>query len=201
MLRINAFALFTVEIGNFMMDIMRRRNPSAVVPHSVQSGLMGVLDHRLTSAAQEFSDIIGWERAAADCSISIGSQSKSPALKRQTTMRFLLYSKLPFSLLKPFLSIAPLMQFCTHLLPPGVSSCHGCREVDTSQLLYLWDAACSPRENAKFRESWSTDALQSIGNSVISMEANNEANKLICQLSGAKSLLAFFRTRNPFPPS
>jgi hypothetical protein len=92
MLRINAFALFTVEIGNFMMDIMRRRNPSVVVPHSVQSGLLGVLDHRLASAAQEFSDIIGWERAAADCSISIGSQSKSPALKRQTTMRFLLYS-------------------------------------------------------------------------------------------------------------
>jgi hypothetical protein len=204
MMLIDAVALFTVEKGNFIMDIMRRRNPSAVVTHAVQSGLLGVLNQRLASAVQEFSNLVEGDRAAEDTSSAPGSQSKAPALKRRITMRCLLYSKFLFSLLEPFLANAPLMEFCTRLLHPGVSKSSGCRVVDTSQaqsqVQYLWDTARSPRENARFREAWSTDVLRSVGNSVISMEANIEANKLICQLSGAKSLLEFFSDKESCSP-
>lgn len=202
MMLIDAVALFTVEKGNFIMDIMRRRNPSAVVTHAVQSGLLGVLNQRLASATQDFSNVVEGGRAAEDTSCAPGSQSKAPALKRRITMRCLLYSKFLFSLLEPFLANAPLMEFCTRLLHPGVSKSSGCGVVDTSQAQtqYLWDTARSPRENARFRESWSTDVLRSVGNSVISMEANIEANKLICQLSGAKSLLEFFSDKESCSP-
>ena len=204
MMLIDAVALFTVEKGNFIMDIMRRRNPSAVVTHAVQSGLLGVLNQRLASAVQEFSNLVEGDRAAEDTSSAPGSQSKAPALKRRITMRCLLYSKFLFSLLEPFMANAPLMEFCTRLQHTGVSKSSGCGVVDTSQaqsqVQYLWDTARSPRENARFRESWSTDVLRSVGNSVISMEANIEANKLICQLSGAKSLLEFFSDKESCSP-
>jgi hypothetical protein len=202
MLLIDAVAVFTVEKGDFMTDILRRRNPSAVVTHAVQSGLLGVLNHRLDSATQELNNIVERGRAAGDLPTATGSQSKSPALKQWTTMRCLLYSKLLFSLLQPCLAMAPLMTFCTRLLPPGVSKSPGSGEEDASesQSLYLWDAACSSRENARFRESWSTDLLQSVGNSAISMEALIEANKLICQLSGAKSLLEYFSDKESLSP-
>jgi hypothetical protein len=199
-LLIDAVAVFTVEKGDFITDIMRRRNPSAVATHAVQSGLLGVLNHLLASAAQELNGVVEGGRSAEDLLTAAGSQSKSPALKRWTTMRCLLYSKFLFSLLQPFLANDPLMKFCTRLLPPGVSKYPGGEEVDASQSLYLWDAACSPRENVRFRESWSTDLLQSVGNSAISMEAVIEANKLICQLSGAKSLLEFFSDKESLAP-
>lgn len=200
----DAVALFTVEKGNFMTDIMRRRNPSAVVTHAVQSGLLGVLNHGLASAAQEFNGIIEGERAAEDLHVAIGSQSKSCSLKRWTTMRCLLYSKLLLSLLEPFQANKPLMEFCTGLVPPGVGRSPECVEKESlqsqSESQFLWDAAYTSRENARFRESWSTDILRSVGDSMISMEASIEANKLICQLSGAKSLLEFFSDKESISP-
>lgn len=195
---IDAVALFTVEKGNFMMNIMRRRNPTAVVTLAVQSGLVGVLNRSLALAVKEFSCQQGGEGSIADLSGTVTNQSQQLAQYRGTTMRCLLYSKLLLSLLNPFLANAPLLGFCTRLLPPGDTWSPGTVEADTS--LYLWDAVSSPRENARFKETWSTDILQSVGNSMVSMVANVEANKLIFQLSGARSLIEFFSDKEVPPP-
>ena len=112
------------------------------------------------------------------------------------TMKILFCSKMLLSILSPFLTNVPLVDFCINLLPPlcvwppslNESSLHSV--ADSSG--YLWDSVCVPREDKRFKESWSTEILQSVGDSMISMDGYVLVNKLISQMSGAKSILDYF---------
>jgi hypothetical protein len=193
---IDALALFTVENGNFVTNIMRHRNPSAVLTHAVHSGLIGVLNSYLAHSIVAFDDL----KKSVAC--GEGSLEETEEMKRASDMRYsmmiktLYCSKVLLSLLHPFLTNTPLMEFCTNLLPPlrawpatiSDSSHHPTN--DSSD--YLWDSTRVPREDKRFKESWSTELLQSVGDSMISMDAYVLVNKLISQMSGAKPILNYF---------
>lgn len=193
---IDALALFTVENGNFVTNIMRHRNPCAVLTHAVHSGLIGVLNSHLARSIVAFDDL--QKNVACD----EGSIDETEEMQRASDMRYsmmirtLYCSKVLFSLLYPFVTNTPLVNFCTDLLPPlrawpatiSEPSCHSTN--DSSD--YLWDSTRVPREDKRFKESWSTEMLQSVGDSMISMDAYVLVNKLISQMSGAKPILNYF---------
>lgn len=193
---IDALALFTVENGNFVTNIMRHRNPSAVLTHAVHSGLIGVLNSHLAQSILAFDDL------QKNVAIDEGLIDETEEMQRASDMRYsmmiktLYCSKVLLSLLYPFLTNTPLMDFCTNLLPPlrawpaTISEPSHQSTNDSSE--YLWDSTRVPREDKRFKESWSTEILQSVGDSMISMDAYILVNKLVSQMSGAKPILNYF---------
>jgi hypothetical protein len=193
---IDALALFTVENGNFVTNIMRHRNTSAVLTHAVHSGLIGVLNSNLAHSLVAFGDL------QKNVTCGEGLIDETEEMKRACDMRYsmmiktLYCSKVLLSLLYPFLTNTPLTDFCTNLLPPlrawpaTISNSSHHPTSDSSD--YLWDSTRVPREDKRFKESWSTEMLQSVGDSMISMDAYVLVNKLISQMSGAKPILNYF---------
>ena len=193
---IDALALFTVENGNFVTNIMRHRNPSAVLTHAVHSGLIGVLNSHLAHS------IVAFDYLQKNVACGEGLIEETEEMKRASDMRYsmmiktLYRSKVLLSLLYPFLTNTPLMKFCTNMLPPlrawpaSISDSSHHPTNDSSD--YLWDSTLVPREDKRFKESWSTEMLQSVGDSMISMDAYVLVNKLISQMSGAKPILNYF---------
>lgn len=193
---IDALALFTVENGNFVTNIMRHRNPSAVLTHAVHSGLIGVLNSHLAHSIVTFGDL------QKNVACGEGLIDETEEMQRASDMRYsmmikaLYSSKVLLSLLYPFLTNTPLINFCSNLLPPlrawpatiNNSSHHPTN--DSSD--YLWDSTLVLREDKRFKESWSTEMLQSVGDSMISVDAYVLVNKLISQMSGAKPILNYF---------
>lgn len=193
---IDALALFTVENGNFVTNIMRHRNPFAVLTHAVHSGLIGVLNSHLAKSIVEFDAL------QKNASCDEGSVDETEEMQRASDMRYsmmiktLYCSKLLLSLLYPFLTNTSLVNFCTDLLPPlrawPATISEPSRHSTNDSSDYLWDSTRVPREDKRFKESWSTEMLQSVGGSMISMDAYILLNKLISQMSGAKPILNYF---------
>ena len=195
---IDALALFTVENGNFVTNIMRHRNPSAVLTHAVHSGLIGVLNSRLARSVIAFDDL------QRDVTFDESSLDETEEIKRGIDLRCSMmiktvyYSKLLLTFLSPFMANTPLMAFCINLLAPFqvwparfIDQSHN-SVGDSDTTGHLWDSVCVPREDKRFKESWSTEMLQSVGDSMISMEGSVSVNKLISQMSGAKSMVDYF---------
>jgi hypothetical protein len=167
---LDVLAVFTVEDGAFLLPILRRRHPSAVLSHAVQSGLIGTLNSELKSMVTNFRDL----------------QPNSYHLVRSEHYfrRIVLHSQLLLSLLLPFVSNRGIMRACCECISiPSIAS--------GTPSQYLWNGDKVSRENARFKEAFSTDLLQSVGNLSVSMTFDPLVNKLMSQVSGAKSILEF----------
>lgn len=164
---LDVLAVFTVEDGAFLLPILRRRHPSAVLSHAVQSGLIRTLNNELKSMVTKFLDI----------------QPNFYCLRsKYYYRRIVLYSQLLLSLLLPFASNRGVMRTCCESFPlSSITSGTPCQ--------HLWNGDKVLRENARFKEACSTELLQSVGNLSVSMTFDPLVNKLMSQVSGATSIL------------
>jgi hypothetical protein len=165
---LDVLAVFTVEDGAFLLPILRRRHPSAVLSHAVQSGLIGTLKNELESMVTKF--------------LVLQPNSYHLLRSKYYSRRIVLYSQLLLSLLLPFASNRGVMRTCCESVPiPSITSGTPCQ--------YLWNGDKVLRENARFKEACSTELLQSVGNLSVSMTSDPLVNKLMSQVSGATSVL------------
>ena len=189
---LDAMALFTVENGDFLPYVMRRRNPTAVLMHAVHSGLVGVLNYQLEVALDVFDKTQIGVKDSDDIVHDLAVQLSSQKL----SLRIVYYGKMLLGLILPHISSELLVDYITQLHPPGTPHINSANNLsgdkDEDEVLNisscLWDGVCVSREDSRFKESWSTEMLQSVGNRSPSLVESPKLNKLISQLSGAKSL-------------
>lgn len=189
---LDAVALFTVENGDFLPNVMRRRNPTAVIMHAVHSGLIGVLNYQLEVALGIFERT---QIVARGSNVNI-HDSAMRLSSQKLSLKMVYYGKMLLGLLLPHISNRPLLDYIARQRPPGTSHINNTstRNLygDENEVLdassCLWDGVYVSREDGRFKESWSTEKLQSVGNRAPSLVGSPKLNKLISQLSGAKSL-------------
>lgn len=114
-----------------------------------------------------------------------------PTDKDDDAASFTAALRILLNLFLPFATSAGVMDFCAKFVL--LSSA----DVPLDLQGYVWDGAMEPRDDERFKETWRTELLLSVGASSVAMKADQSVNRLISHLAGAKPFVNDFLTNVP----